>query len=202
MAHLLIYKQQHNSEVRFVWPRPHLMPHKIIIPFFGTPKDGFKASKLHTGMVVMMENGISGLRRRFWIIGLLWNSGDMTECMILINSNYNDGVDYAFGVVLRNVDSEPICGCYRHEYHHHNTEGHKYNRMNLIRSKEWIYNPRMQHLFLPDMGQDFDFLEIGGKAAELERLPAVNALQVLNDADDANQFWKLRDDAVRTYVVI
>ena len=199
MAHLLIYKQQHNSEVRFGWPRYHDSPQKTVIPFFGTPKDGFKASKLHTGMVVMMENGISGLRRRFWIIGLLWNSGDMTECMILINSNYNDGVDYAFGVVLRNVDSEPICGCYRHEYHHHNTEGHKYNRMNLIRSKEWIYNPRMQHLFLPDMGQDFDFLEIGGKAAELERLPSVNALQALNDA---NHFWKLRDDAARTYVVI
>ena len=143
----------------------------------------------------MMENGISGLRRRFWIIGLLWNSGDMTECMILLNSNYNDGVDYAFGVVLRNVDSEPICGCYRHEYHHHNTEGHKYNRMNLIRSKEWIYNPRMQHLFLPDMGQDFDFPEIGGKAAELERLPSVMALQVLNDA---NQPCKIV--GTRTYV--
>ena len=201
MAHLLIYKQQHNSEVRFGWPRSTWYPWHTIIPFSGTPKDGFKASErsLHRGTVVMMENGISGLRRRAWIIGLLWNSRDLTECMILLNSNYNDGIDYAFGVVLRNVDCEPCGGFYRHGYHHHNTEGHKYNRMNLIRSKEWIYNPRMQHLFLPDMGQDFDFLEIGGKAAELERLPSVNALQALNDA---NHFWKLRDDAARTYVVI
>ena len=197
MAHLLIYKQQHNSEVRFGWPRYHDSPQKTVIPFFGTPKDGFKACErtLHRGTVVTMENGINGLRRRAWIIGLLWNSGDMTECMILLNSNYNDGVDYAFGVVLRNVDSEPICGCYRHEYHHHNTEGHKYNRMNLIRSKEWIYNPRMQHLFLPDMGQDFDFPEIGGKAADLEQLTSVMALQQLNDA---NQQCKIV--GTRTYV--
>ena len=101
MAHLLTYIQQHNLEVRFGWPRYHVMPHETIIPFFGTPKDGFKASKLHKGMVMMMENGISGLRRRFWIIGLLWNSADMSECMILLNGSVEDASEYAFGTKCR-----------------------------------------------------------------------------------------------------
>ena len=185
MAHLLIYKQQHNSEVRFGWPRYHDSPQKTVIPFFGTPKDGFKACErtLHRGTVVTMENGINGLRRRFWIIGLLWNSGDMTECMILINSNYNDGVDYAFGVVLRNVDDDHNCSYQKHYYHHHKTEEHYHNRM-IIRAKGSHYNPRTQHLFKPDMDLDFDFPEIlSSCGAAVEQLPSVMALQQLNDAN-------------------
>ena len=198
---LLVHHQQQNLEVRFGWPRRHV-EQKTIIPFFGTPKDNFKACErtLHAGTVVMLENGISGLRRRAWIIGLLWNSGDCTECMILLNSNYNDGVDYAFGVVIRNVDSEPIGGgFYMHAYHHRNREGHKYLATTGINIRSKYDRRRMQHLFLPDMGHAFDFPEIGLPSEELERLPSVMALQKFND-DDANQPCKV--GGTRTHVVV
>ena len=195
---LLVHHQQQNLEVRFGWPRWHVEPKTTIVPFVGTPKG--KSVKMDTGRVVMLQHGISGLRRRAWIIGLLWNSGDgaCTECLILLNSNYNDGIDWAFAVVIRNV----VCGLmgsYMHRYWHCNTEGHYYNRMNLIRSNEWIYNPRMQHLFRPDMEQTFDFPELGLLAEELERLPSVMALQKIND-DDANQPCKV--GGTRTHVVV
>ena len=68
MAHLLVYKQQQDLEVKFGWPRmgtPKDGFLREVIPLLGTPKDGFKACELHKGMVVMMENGISGLHKRF-----------------------------------------------------------------------------------------------------------------------------------------
>ena len=200
---LLVHHQQQNLEVRFGWPRRH-EEQKTIIPFFGTPKDNFKACErtLHAGTVVMLENGISGLRRRAWIIGLLWNDEGCTECLILLNSNYNDGVDYAFGVVIRNVVCEPLMGgFYMHRYWHCNTKGHKYlaTTSGTYRAKLGQFGPNMQHLFRPDMGEAFDFPEIGLLSEELERLPSVMALQRVNDID-ANQPCKVV--GTRTYVLV
>ena len=176
MAHLLVYKQQQDLEVMFGWPRLHQSLREVI-PLLGTPKDGFKASELHKGMVVVMENGISGLHKRFWIIGLLWNSADMSECMILLNGNYEDASEYAFGVLIRNVDETLLPE--KHYYHHHMTEEHTYNRM-IIRAKGSHYTPRTQHLFKPDLLQDFDFSEIQTSCgAAMEQLPSVMALQQL-----------------------
>ena len=182
MAHLLVYKQQQDLEVMFGWPRLHQSLREVI-PLLGTPKDGFKACELHKGMVVMMENGISGLHKRFWIIGLLWNSADMSECMILLNGNYEDASEYAFGVILRNVDDDHNRSYQKHYYHHHKTEHDYHNRM-IIRAKGSHYNPRTQHLFKPDMGLDFDFPEIlSSCGAAVEQLPSVMALQQLNHAN-------------------
>ena len=121
MAHLLVYKQQQDLEVKFGWPRWHQSLREVI-PLLGTPKDGFKASELHKGMVVVIENGSSGLHKRFWIIALLWNSAAMSECMILLNSNYEDASEYAFGVILRNVDDDHNRSSRKDVYHHHKTE--------------------------------------------------------------------------------
>ena len=178
MAHLLVYKQQQDLEVKFGWPRWHQSLREVI-PLLGTPKDGFKASELHKGMVVVMENGISGLHKRFWIIGLLWNSADMSECMILLNGSVEDASEYAFGVILRNVDDDHNRSYQKHYYHHHKTEEHFYNRM-IIRAKGSHYNPRTQHLFKPDLLQDFDFSEIQTScAASMEQMPSVMVLQQL-----------------------
>ena len=182
MAHLLVYKQQQDLEVKFGWPRWHQSLREVI-PLLGTPKDGFKASELHKGMVVVMENGISGLHKRFWIIALVWNSIDHTECMILLNCNYEDASEYAFGVLIRNVDDDHNRSYQKHYYHHHKTEEHYYNRM-IIRAKGSHYNPRTQHLFKPDLLQDFDLPEIQTSCgAAVEQLPSVMALQQLNDAN-------------------
>jgi hypothetical protein len=184
MAHLLVYKQQQDLEVKFGWPRmgkPKDGCLREVIPLLGTPKDGFKASELHKGMVVMMENGISGLHKRFWIIGLLWISADMSECMILLNGNYENASEYAFGVLIRNVGNVALLP-EKHYYHHHKTERDDYDRM-IIRAKVSHYNPRTQHLFKPDMGLDSDFPEIlSSCGAAVEQLPSVMALQQLIDA--------------------
>ena len=180
MAHLLVYKQQQDLEVMFGWPRLHQSLREVI-PLLGTPKDGFKASELHKGMVVVIENGISGLHKRFWIIGLLWNSADMSECMILLNGNYEDASEYAFGVLIRNVGNVALLP-EKHYYHHHKTEEHTYNRM-IIRAKGSHYTPRTQHLFKPDLLQDFDVSEIQTScAASMEQMPSVMVLQQLLDA--------------------
>ena len=177
MAHLLVYKQQQDLEVMFGWPRLHQSLREVI-PLLGTPKDGFKASELHKGMVVVIENGISGLHKRFWIIGLLWNSADMSECMILLNGNYEDASEYAFGVLMRNVGNVALLP-EKHYYHHHKTEEHTYNRM-IIRAKGSHYTPRTQHLFKPDLLQDFDFSEIQTScAASMEQMSSVMVLQQL-----------------------
>jgi hypothetical protein len=76
-------------------------PKTTIVPFVGTAKG--KKVLMDPGRMVMLQHGISGWRRRAWIIGILWNSAGCTECLILLNSNYNDGIDWAFAVVIRNV---------------------------------------------------------------------------------------------------
>ena len=107
----------------------------------------------------------------------------MTECMILLNGNCKDASEYAFGVLLRNVDDGHNRSYQKHYYHHHNTERDYYDRM-IIRAKGSHYNPRTQHVFKPDRGQDFDFPEIlSSCGAAMEQLPSVMALQQLNDAN-------------------
>ena len=159
MAHLLVYKQQQDLEVMFGWPRLHQSLREVI-PLLGTPKDGFKASELHKGMVVVIENGSSGLHKRFWIIALLWNSADMSECMILLNGSVEDASEYEFGVIFRNVDDDhKLTNCRRDLYHHHKTEEHTHNRM-IIWATGIHYTPRTQHLFKPDMDLDLDFPQL------------------------------------------
>ena len=149
MAHLLVYKQQQDLEVMFGWPRLHQSLREVI-PLLGTPKDGFKACELHKGMVVVASTP-SGLEQLFRIVGLLWNSGDMSECMILLHGSVEDASEYAFGVILRNVDDVIDRSYQKHIYHHHKTE--------WMTCGIGIKDPRTQHLFKPDMDIDFVFPE-------------------------------------------
>ena len=173
MAHLLVFKQQEALPVQFHW---HNYPREVI-PLIGQVRDGLKSCELHKRMVVVASTP-SGLRKTFWIVGLLWNSADMSECMILLNGNYEDASEYAFGVLIRNVGNVTLLP-EKHYYHHHKTEEHTYNRM-IIRAKGSHYTPRTQHLFKPDLLQDFDFSEIQTScAASMEQMPSVMVLQQL-----------------------
>jgi hypothetical protein len=144
MAHLLVFKQQEALPVQFHW---HNYPREVI-PLIGQVRDGLKSCELHKGMVVVASTP-SGLRKTFWIVGLLWNSADMSEFMILLNGSAEDASEYAFGVILRNVDDDHNRSYLKDLYHHHKTEW-----MTTI-----IKDPRTQHLFKPDMDLDFDFPE-------------------------------------------
>ena len=144
MAHLLVFKQQEALPVQFHW---HNYPREVI-PLIGQVRDGLKSCELHKGMVVVASTP-SGLRKTFRIVGLLWNSADMSECMILLNGSVEDASEYAFGVILRNVDDDHNRSYLKDLYHHHKTEW-----MTTI-----IKDPRTQHLFKPDMDLDFDFPE-------------------------------------------
>ena len=144
MAHLLVFKQQEALPVQFHW---HNYPREVI-PLIGQVRDGLKSCELHKGMVVVASTP-SGLRKTFWIVGLLWNSSTMSECMILLNGSVEDASEYAFGVILRNVDDDHNRSYLKDLYHHHKTEW-----MTTI-----IKDPRTQHLFKPDMDLDFDFPE-------------------------------------------
>ena len=145
MAHLLVFKQQEALPVQFHW---HNYPREVI-PLIGQVRDGLKSCELHKGMVVVASTP-SGLRKTFRIVGLLWNSADMSECMILLNGSVEDASEYAFGVILRNVDDDHNRSYLKDLYHHHKTEW-----MTTIIIKD----PRTQHLFKPDMDLDFDFPE-------------------------------------------
>ena len=174
MAHLLVFKQQEALPVQFHW---HNYPREVI-PLIGQVRDGLKSCELHKGMVVVASTP-SGLEQLFWIVGLLWNSGDMSECMILLHGSVEDASEYAFGVILRNVDDDHNRSYQKHYYHHHKTEEHTHNRM-IIRAKGIHYTPRTQHLFKPDLLQDFDFPEIQTScAASMEQMSSVMVLQQL-----------------------
>jgi hypothetical protein len=146
MAHLLVFKQQEALPVQFHWRN---YPREVI-PLIGQVRDGLKSCELHKGMVVVASTP-SGLEQLFWIVGLLWNSGDMSECMILLHGSVEDASEYAFGVILRNVDDVIDRSYQKHIYHHHKTE--------WMTCGIGIKDPRTQHLFKPDMDIDFVFPE-------------------------------------------
>ena len=147
MACLLVFKQQEALPVQFQW---HHQPREVI-PLVGEVRGGLRPCELHKGMVVVASTP-SGLRREFWIVDLLWNSSNMSECMILVNGAVEDASEYAFGVILRNVDDDHNFGYLKHVYHHHMTEW-----MTGITKSNGTGLPRTQHLFKPDMDLDFDF---------------------------------------------
>ena len=149
MAHLLVFKQQEALPVQFHW---HHHPREVI-PLIGQVRGGLKPCELHKGRVVVASTP-SGLRNEFWIVGLLWNSSNMSECMILLNGSVEDASEYAFGVILRNVDDDHNRSYLKDLYHHHKTEW-----MTGITNANGTGLPRTQHLFKPDMDLDFDFPE-------------------------------------------
>ena len=146
MMHLLDCKQQEALPVQFHW---HNYPREVI-PLLGQVRDGLKSCALHKGMLVVASTP-SGLEQLFWIVGILWNSSSMSECMILLNGSVEDASEYDFGVIFRNVDDDhKLTNCRRDLYHHHKTEC-----MTGIITANGTGRPRTQHLFKPDMGSRF-----------------------------------------------
>ena len=96
MAHLLVFKQQEALPVQFHWHHHQ----REVIPLIRQVMGGLKPCELRKGRVVVASTP-SGLRKTFRIVGLLWNSADMSECMILLNGSVEDASEYAFGTKCR-----------------------------------------------------------------------------------------------------
>lgn len=166
MAHLRVFKQQQGHPVIFQWYRRTTETVPLVGEFVGE----FRQHYLHTDRPLVAFTP-DGLREPFWILKVLWNGFNNSECMLLFGSVQNASA-FRFGVILQEADDYVRWSGMRTFYHHHNTEF-----VTGISGVGGTGLPRSQHLIKANKNVGFDFPEVQQLPQQQERRdqPAFNS---------------------------